>query len=349
MKPVLDFPGRDATINLFDNTESGMAIVATLFFGFAPMFLFAYILYWLDHYEKEPVLLLGGVFLWGMVVAAGGAYILNTAFGISIYYLTGSEAASDFAAGTFSAPLFEEGLKGLAVLLVFLVFYNEFDSILDGIVYAGITALGFAATENSIYIWRGFASGGWEGLFQLVFIRVIIVGWQHPFFTSFTGIGLAVARMNRSTPVKVFAPLLGWSTAMFAHSIHNTLASFSGLVCLFGTLLDWTGILFMLGVIAWANWMEQRNIINQLSEEVQLGIISKAQYQTACSAWAQTFARLTGLLSGRFTATSRFYQTCGKLAHKKQQLSKLGEERGNSVLIQLYRAELARLAVQAQS
>jgi protease PrsW len=326
-----------------------MAIIATLFFGFAPMFLFAYILYWLDHYEKEPVLLLGGVFLWGMVVAAGGAYIMNTLFGISIYYLTGSEATGEFAAGAFSAPLFEEGLKGLAVLLVFLVFYDEFDSILDGIVYAGITALGFAATENSIYIWRGFEANGWTGLFQLSFIRVIIVGWQHPFFTAFTGIGLALARMNRSTTVKVLAPLAGWSMAMIAHSVHNTLASFSGLICLFGTLLDWIGVLFMFGVIIWANWMEQRNIITTLREEVQLGIISAAQYQTACSAWARTFARLTGLMSGRFMVTSRFYQICSELAHKKQQLSKLGEERGNSVLIQLYRAELARLALQAQS
>lgn len=326
-----------------------MAIIATLFFGFAPMFLFAYILYWLDHYEKEPILLLGGVFLWGMLVAAGGAYILNTLFGVGIYLATGSETASEMATGSLSAPLIEEGLKGLAVLLVFLVFYDEFDSILDGIIYAGITALGFAATENSIYIWRGFEAGGWDGLFQLSFIRVMIVGWQHPFFTSFTGIGLAVARMNRSKLLKIFAPLAGWGTAMLAHSIHNTLASFSGLICMLGTLLDWTGVLFMFGITIWAIWMEQRNIIYQLREEVHLGLISTAQYHTASSAWARTFARLNGLLNGKFMATSNFYQACAELAHKKQQLSKLGEEHGNSAMIQRYRAELARLAPQAQS
>ncbi len=325
-----------------------MAIIATLFFGFAPMFLFACILYWLDHYEKEPVLLLGGVFLWGMVVAAGGAYILNTLFGISIYLVTGSETASELATGSLSAPLIEEGLKGLAVLLVFLVFYNEFDSILDGIIYAGIAALGFAATENSIYIWRGFAADGWAGLLELTFIRVIVVGWQHPFFTSFTGIGLAVARLNRPVLVKIFAPLAGLGTAMLAHAIHNTLASFSGLICILGTLLDWTGVLFMFGVIIWAGWMEQRNITSQLREEVQLGTLSTAQYHTACSAWAQTFARLNGLMRGRFLATGRFYQTCAELAHKKEQLSRLGEEHGNSLLVHKYRADLARLAPQAE-
>lgn len=324
-----------------------MAAIATLFFGFAPMFLFAYILYWLDRYEKEPIPLLAGVFLWGMLVAAGGAYILNTIFGVGVYILTGSEATGDLAASVFSAPLVEEGLKGLAVLLVFLVFYNEFDSLLDGIIYAGITALGFAATENSIYIWRGFEAQGWAGLFELSFLRVIIVGWQHPFFTSFTGIGLAVARLNRPSALRFLAPLFGWGVAILAHAVHNTLASFSALICILGTLLDWTGVLFMFGLILWALWAEQRNLTSQLREEVELGVISQSQYRTACSAWARTLAGLTALSSGRFLSTGRFYQTCGKLAHKKQQLARMGEENGNSGLIEKYRAELARMAPQA--
>jgi len=329
-----------------------MAFLASLFFGFAPMFLFAYILYWLDRYEKEPIPLLIGVFAWGMVVAAGGAYVLNTIFDITIFSVTGSETASKLATGSFSAPLVEEGLKGMAVLLIFLIFRREFDSVLDGIVYAGIAALGFAATENSLYIWRGYDSGGWEGLFQLVLIRVVLVGWQHPFYTAFTGIGLAIARMNRSWLVKIIGPVLGFGLAMLAHSIHNTLAGvpFLGdLTCLLGSFLDWTGVFFMFLVILWANWMEQRNLIQHLREEAQLGLISPAQYRTACSAWAQTFARLTSLFSGRSLATSRFYQVCGELAHKKQQLAKMGDEGGNSAIIQRYRAELARLAPSAQA
>lgn len=329
-----------------------MAFLASLFFGFVPMFLFAYILYWLDRYEKEPIPLLVGVFAWGMLVAAGGAYVLNTIFGITIFTVTGSEIASNIATGSISAPLVEEGLKGLAVLLVFLVFRREFDSILDGIVYAGIAALGFAATENSLYIWRGYAEGGWGGLFTLVLIRVILVGWQHPFYTAFIGIGLASARMSRSWLVKIIAPLAGFGLAMFAHSVHNTLAGipFLGdLTCLLGSFLDWTGVFFMFLVILWANWMEQRNLIKHLREEAQLGLISPAQYRTACSAWAQTFARLSSLFNGRWLATNRFYQVCGELAHKKEQLTKLGEEGGNSAIVQRYRAEMTQLARGAQA
>ncbi|HEY3312138.1 MAG TPA: PrsW family intramembrane metalloprotease [Anaerolineales bacterium] len=324
-----------------------MAFLATLLFGFVPMFIFAYILYWLDRYEKEPIPLLIGVFLWGMLVAAGGAFIINTIFGITVFAMTGSEVASDFATGSFSAPFVEEALKGMAVLLVFLIFRREFDSILDGIVYAGIAALGFAATENVLYIWRGFDSGGWNGLFQLALIRVVLVGWQHPLYTAFTGIGLAVARTNRSVLLKFIAPLLGFGLAMFTHAFHNTMAEipfFGELTCVVGSFLDWFGVLFMFLVIVWATWVEQRNLINHLREEVQLGLISPAQYRTACSAWAQALARLSSLFGGSYPSTSRFYQVCGELAHKKQQLLTNGDESGNAAIIQRYRAELLHLS-----
>lgn len=329
-----------------------MAFLAALFFGFAPMFLFAYILYWLDHYEKEPLPLLVGVFAWGAVVAAGGSYVMNTLFGISIFTLTGSEALSSLTTGSISAPLFEETFKGLAVLAVFVVFRREFDSVLDGIVYAGIAALGFAATENVIYIWRGYADGGWGGLAVLVFIRVILVGWQHAVYTSFIGIGLAVARMNRSIIVKILAVLVGWGLAMLTHSVHNGLAHFTSLenlTCFIGLFLDWLGVFFMFAMIIWAGWMEQRNIARHLKEEVQMGLIDARHYSTAISAWRQGFVRLASLFGGNYRVTSRFYQVVGELAHKKHQLAKLGEEGGNSAIIQRYREELAQLASDAQS
>ena len=68
--------------------------------------------------------------------------------------ITGSEAISEFATGSLVARPVEESFKGMAVLLVYLIVRREFDSILDGIIYAGIVALGFAATENSYYIYN---------------------------------------------------------------------------------------------------------------------------------------------------------------------------------------------------
>ena len=130
-----------------------MPFLVSLFFGFVPMFFYAAFVYWLDRYEKEPKALLGAAFFWGVVFAAGGAYILNTVFGIGIYVVTGSESATEFGTASIVAPVIEEILKGLAVGIVFLLFRKEFDSILDGIIYGGLAGLGFAATENTLYIY----------------------------------------------------------------------------------------------------------------------------------------------------------------------------------------------------
>ena len=111
-----------------------MAFIVSLFFGFVPMFFFAAFVFWLDRYEKEPKALLGAAFFWGVVVAAGGAFIINTAFGVGIYLFTGSESAAEAGTTSIIAPIVEEILKGTAVAIVFFLFYKEFDSILDGII-----------------------------------------------------------------------------------------------------------------------------------------------------------------------------------------------------------------------
>lgn len=329
-----------------------LGFLLSVFFGFIPMFLFAYILYWIDRYEKEPRLLLVGTFLWGAVVAAGLAFIVNTVLGLGVYMFTGSDVATELTTGSIIAPVVEEFLKGFAVLLIFLVVRREFDSILDGIVYAGIAALGFAATENTYYIFTyGYLEGGLAGTFFLVLVRVILVGWQHPFYTAFFGIGLAASRLSRSNLVKVIAPLAGLGLAIFTHSMHNTLATFIGGLggLAVGTLVDWSGWFIMVLFILWALYREQQWIISELREEVKSGILSPAQYRVACSAWRQSFTRLTALFSGRFRATNRFYQVTAELAYKKHQRTSLGNESGNITIIEKYRAELAHLSSLAEA
>ncbi|RPJ26157.1 MAG: protease PrsW [Chloroflexi bacterium] len=328
-----------------------MAFLGALFFGFVPMFLFAAFINWLDRYEKEPKLLLGAAFVWGVVIAGGGAYILNTAFGIGIYVMTGSEGAAEFGTTSIVAPIIEEALKGLAVLAVFLMFRKEFDSVLDGIVYGAVTAMGFAAIENVLYIYRnGYQESGWEGFWVMVFIRVLLVGWMHPFFTAFTGIGLAIARMTRNVLVKIIAVPTGYAIAVTAHAFHNT---FSGLIgglegLAAGTFVDYMGYAVMLLFIIWMIVYERNILKRHLRDEVASGMISPKQYSTATS-FFQTNAHLSALTSGTFGPTSRFYQVCGELAHKKEQLAKLGDESGNSMIIEKLRAELAQLAPRARA
>ncbi len=329
-----------------------LGVLLAVLLGFIPMFLFAAFIYWLDRYEKEPVILLGAVFLWGTVVAAGSAFLLNTILGLGVYLFTGSETLTELTTSSLFAPVIEESLKGAAVLIVYLVFRSEFDSIMDGIVYAAVTALGFAATENAFYIFNyGYSQHGLSGLLYLAFVRIILVGWQHPFFTAFTGIGLAIARLNRPMLVKLAAPILGWMLAVIIHSFHNTLSDLvSGIGGLaFSTFVDWSGWFVMFLFILWALSREQRWLVDQLRDEVTLGTISPAQYRTACSAWAQSGARLKGMLSGSYMATDRFYRLSADLAYKKQQRIMLGEENGNSAAIQRLRGELTRLSILART
>ncbi|MCJ7734307.1 MAG: PrsW family intramembrane metalloprotease, partial [Anaerolineales bacterium] len=229
-----------------------LGLLVSILAGVVPMAFYAWILYYLDRYEKEPLKLLLGVFTWGAVIAAGTAFFINTFSSSGLYLLTQSEFATQLTISTLVAPVVEETLKGTAVLMVYLIFRSEFDSPLDGLVYGGITALGFAATENAWYIHQfGFMKNGWKGLLDLAIIRSILVGWQHPFYTAFIGLGFAFARRVKEPVWRWILPLAGWSIAVFSHLLHNLFAgllhSEAGFV--FATIWDWSGYLGLLLLI----------------------------------------------------------------------------------------------------
>lgn len=321
-----------------------MAFLITLLLSFGPALLFAAIVYWLDRFEKEPRRLLVGAFLWGAFVATIGAIIVTTVLQTGVELITSSAELADLTGTTVLAPIVEESLKGLAVALIVLIFPHEFDTVLDGIVYAAIVALGFAATENVLYLYfSGYEEGGYEGMITLFVLRVVLGGWGHAVYTAFIGIGLAVARLNRGWAVKIMAPLLGWCVAVFLHGLHNTMATLAGASESLGLLgatflIDWTGWAAALGIVVWEIFRERRWMRDYLADEVQRGTISPGHYQAACSLRAQ----LRGRLGGR--AARRFFEACAELAHKKRQLATLGEERGNSARVERLRGELAQLA-----
>src|SRR5215475_14289326 len=84
---------------------------------------------WLDRYDPEPPGRLIFAFVWGAVVAIFIAYIVNTAFEVVF---------GDMATFIISAPLIEESAKGICLLIVLFFFRKDFDSMVDGIVYAGV-------------------------------------------------------------------------------------------------------------------------------------------------------------------------------------------------------------------
>jgi RsiW-degrading membrane proteinase PrsW (M82 family) len=330
--------------------ETLFVVAVCVLLSFGAALFFAWLVYWVDRYEKEPLVLLGVVFVWGAVVAAGAAFIINTTLGLGVYLFTGSEGITDLTTGSLIAPVIEELLKGFAVLVVFFVFRREFDSVMDGIVYAAVTALGFAATENVYYLFAlGYAEDGWGGVAVLFVLRAIVFGWQHPFYTAFTGIALAMVRMTRNVVAAIVFPVIGLGMAIFTHSLHNTIAGIVPGLCGLATLVtvDWSGWLGMLIFMVIALLREKSRLRQYLREEVDLGVMTAAQYHVACSGFAQAWAILRSVGAGRYQATQRFYNLTAELMHKKHQRSVMGEEGGNTVIIERLRSELMALAPRA--
>lgn len=324
-----------------------MALFVAILLSFIPALACAATVYWLDRYEKEPKILLGAVFGWGALVATLGAIVAQSILGGMMELAEASAEAAELAGGSVFAPVTEESLKGLAVLLVFWVLRRELDSVLDGIVYASTAALGFAATENVLYLFGEYMENGWGAMLGLFVLRVILGAWDHAVYTSFIGVALALARLSRSTALRWLLPPIGWALAVGTHSLHNTLAALAAETPTSGFLMfliDWSGWLFFAALMLWCIYREKQMLRRHLAEEVQLGRMTPEQYHTALSGRSRARARLRAALSGRLPATKRFYDICGELAHKKNQLAQYGEEDGNTAVVEGLRQELARLS-----
>lgn len=324
-------------------------LFVSVFMGIVPMVIYATLLWWLDRWEKEPLSLLVAAFFWGFAPSAVFAVISQLVLDIpvssvALYY---GELSYNLVSAGIIAPLTEEGVKAVAVLLVFVLFYHEFDSPLDGIIYGSLVGFGFAAIENVLY----FTSVGFEepsGLGCLIFMRAFLFGLNHAFFTSLTGLGFAAARYQQNLFLKLLFPLLGLAGAMVAHGLHNSLVSVGLVGFPLAVAADWLGISGVLVVALLSLYHEAGWIKTHLVEEVQLGTLSADQAASACSfadRIALNFTSLGGGL-GKWWSTRRFYQACAELAYKKHQIVKMGDEGGNQAIVDRLRVEVRLLSEQ---
>ncbi len=267
-------------------TVSSLGIIPS-FIGalaaFIPAVAYLLIFLWLDRYDPEPVPQLAFAFAWGALFAILVSGIFNSVFGQAAMSALGS-STGDTLTGIISAPFIEEATKGLGVLVIWQLFRKEFDSVVDGIVYAGVVALGFAAVENVDYYGRSFIENGFAGLFSTFLLRGILAPFSHVLFTSMTGIGCGIARETHKAAVKLIAPLAGYVAAMFLHALWNTLASFSSQVFFAGYfILQMPLFLAFVGLIVYLVKREGGILRQTLAVEVQRGLISQQQLDTVVS------------------------------------------------------------------
>jgi RsiW-degrading membrane proteinase PrsW (M82 family) len=305
------------------------------------------VVWWLDRYEKEPLWLLAGAFLWGTVPAVVASLIAELVAGLPTSLL-GSALASTIDS-SLSAPVIEEVVKGLAVLLIFLTFRAEFDDVLDGIVYGAMVGLGFAMTENVLYFLSAYSTGGLADWGMVVFLRSLVFGLNHALYTSITGVGLGLARYYRGAARRVAVPVLALFLAILLHSVHNLFAQLNDVICgavLVSAASDWGGILIIV-LVAAAVWRKEKSwIASELTDEVRMGTLTTAEFQVAQSAWRRTGARWDALNRhglGAYRRVGRGYQLLAELAFKKRQARLMGDENGNLAEIQKLRGQIARV------
>ncbi|MFD8589097.1 PrsW family intramembrane metalloprotease [Streptomyces sp. NPDC059637] len=245
---------------------------------------------WIDRVEPQPWSSVLFAFAWGACASTLVAIVANGfATQLLAFAVTATPGETDMMGATFVAPPVEELAKGAGVLLLFLFRRRHFKGIVDGVVLAGVTASGFAFTENILYLGRAFGEDqalGNDGPGAMTagtfFVRIIVSPFAHPLFTCMLGIGLGVAAMSRrGQSRRVLAPIGGLLAGMLLHGLWNGSASLGP----FGFL----GVYALLmvpafGGLIWLSVWSRNNELRAIRE--QLPVYATAGWLT----WPEPFA-----------------------------------------------------------
>ncbi len=161
-----------------------------------PVFL---VIYFLDLYEREPLPLMIAAMVWGAVAATTLSAIANGGWGLVVARAGGPQFAARWTAA-LTAPIVEETLKGVGVVLIYLIARDEVDDMMDGFVYGAVCGLGFAVVEDVFYF-MGVFGGQPSGVLRGFMLRVVASGlYSHVLYTGLVGMGIGyvVSRRSRS-------------------------------------------------------------------------------------------------------------------------------------------------------
>src|SRR5437867_6345743 len=133
---------------LLIGAETGpVELIIGLICATLPVPIYVMLMLWIDRYEAEPLWMLATAFFWGALVAVFIAFLLNTANELIVTAATNNVRVGENFGAVISAPIVEESAKAFILFVLFFWKKDEFDGIIDGIVYAGMVGLGFAMTE----------------------------------------------------------------------------------------------------------------------------------------------------------------------------------------------------------
>ncbi len=177
----------------------------------------------IDRFEREPWYLRLAAFLWGAIIAVPSAAFIGQFFDqliTSTWGASGNIGLHALLQG-LNSGVTEETLKGLGVLLLFMVLRDEFDNVTDGIVYGALIGAGFAMVENFFY----FADN--QADWPVLIVGRIVLGWLcHSTFTVCFGAALGYIRHTRVRWQHIVIPLLGYLLAVGLHTVFDFVNGF---------------------------------------------------------------------------------------------------------------------------
>ncbi|MFE6049834.1 PrsW family intramembrane metalloprotease [Kitasatospora sp. NPDC056446] len=144
-----------------------------------------------------------------------------------------------------------------------------------GVVLGGMTACGFAFTENALYLGRAFTSDqrqrldsiglgdppslrDFDSTVQTFVLRALLSPFAHPLFTALTGIGLAVALTTGRRWLARLAAPTGLLLAMVLHGTWNAAADLGtdGFLVVYGVLM----VPCFVALVCFAAWARARSV-----------------------------------------------------------------------------------------
>lgn len=291
-----------------------------------PVPIYVMLLLWIDRYESEPLWMLATAFFWGALVACFIALILNTTVEEVTKAATHSKEIANSVGLVVSAPIVEESAKALILVIFFFWKKDEFDGVVDGIVYAGLSGLGFAMTENILYYGHAIQRGP-EVLTAVFILRGLAAPFSHPLFTSMTGIGLGWSRQTRNRFIKVAMPIFGLILAMLMHATWNGSGFFGEGVGFFIIYFMVMGPAFViiLMVIHFSLRREGRIVQEFLYPDYQTGFFDQREYERLCTIRGRMGMSMNALWSqgvGGWRLRMRCNQLASDLAFHRSRIAR---------------------------
>ncbi len=308
----------------------GHGLAWGLGFAFVPVVPLTALLLWLDRFDPSPVGWLVLALAWGGLGATFIALEVNSHVASRIGDVYGPSARS----AVFVAPWVEEACKGAILLVIAFVRRHRFNGIVDALVLAGLSGIGFAFTENIVYYGNVFAratgsdrgsEAALEAVRNLFLWRGVALPFAHPMFTMLTGIGVGIAVRQRHAIVRVLAPVAGYVCAVVGHMGYNAAASFTtrtdGLWPMYVAIVL-PVLASLVAFVLWVRVREQRVIEARLGDYRVYGWLDQAQIDAVSSISARRAARRAARRDGdeRRDAVRRYQRLCCELGFLRDKI-----------------------------